>query len=348
MEEVTTTEQPVEQNDPNKCANCGSSWIEQGYKTPLCCDCRQGFIKFPIPLSIKIFAGVIVAIVLIAMIRLPENISIGIHNARAQKAFENKQYLTANAEFGNVLKTSPQYIPAKINHAVASFYVQDYKTLLSDLDELEGKKIEDQDQYSQLLDVSNKLTNYFPNDSFMAMEKIYADSTGDVPIKELQNYVSKNPEDIYALLALASTYFDLKEFSLADSALISILKKDPGHLTALALMTTTKRELNQFEESIQYCDRLLSLNKESIYGISSKARTFLKMGKDKESMQLALQAKEIKKNDPYNLATLALVYHFSNMPKQRDELISQAKSDSTMSSYFEFVNDIISNKVKFR
>ena len=113
-------------------------------------------------------------------------------------------------------------------------------------------------------------------------------------------------------------------------------------------MTTTKRELNQLDQSIQYCDQLIFLNKESVYGISSKARTFLKMQKDKEALQLALQAKEISKEDPYNRATLALVYHFSNMMKERDELISKAVHDSTASTYFEFVNDVISNKLKFR
>src|SRR5262245_8298723 len=127
MEDSTSNDQPIEQIEPNKCANCGSSWIEQGYPTPLCSDCRQRFIKFPIPLLIKIFGLAIVSIVLIAMTRLPQNISLGIHNARGEKAFKNRQYQTAQVEFGNVLKTAPQYTSAKMNRAMASFYLQDYK-----------------------------------------------------------------------------------------------------------------------------------------------------------------------------------------------------------------------------
>jgi len=347
MEDITS-DQPIEQTEPNKCANCGSSWIEQGYPTPLCSDCRQRFIKFPIPGLIKLFGLAIVAIVLISMIRLPQNISLGIHKARGEKAFKNRQYQTAQDEFGSVLKTAPQYTSAKMNRAMSSFYLQDYKSLLSDLGELEGKEIENQGLYSQLVNISNQLTDYLPSDTFLTMQQASADSSGAIPVKKLQNFIAKKPDEVYALLALASSYFNTKEYTLADSILSGILKKDPGHLTALALMTTTKRELNQFDESIEYCDKLISLNKESIYGISSKARTFLKMQKDKEALKLALQAKEIKKDDPYNLATLALVYHFSNMMKQRDELISRAANDSTTSSYFEFVNDVITNKIKFR
>ena len=348
MEDIPNDDQLIEKNEPNKCAVCGSSWIEQGYPTPLCSDCRQRLIKFPIPPLIKIFAVIIVAIVLIGMMRLPQNISLGIHNGRGQKAFKNKQYQTAQDEFKNVLDVAPQYTKAKMNRALASFYVQDYKLLISDLGELEGKQIEDEDLYAQLVLVSNQLTNYLPGDSFLAMEQVYADSAGVIPAKELQKYISKNPDEVYALIVLASSYFNSKEYAVTDSILTNVLKKDPDHLTALALMTTTKRELNQLEESIQYCDKLISVNKESIYGISSKARTFLKMQRDKEALQLALQAKEIKKDDPYNLATLALVYHFNNMTRQRDEIISSAANDSTAKTYFEFVNDVINNKVKFR
>lgn len=348
MEDITSYDHPPEKNEPAKCASCGSSWIEQGYPTPLCSDCRQRLIKFPIPPLIKVFAVVILAIVAIAMIRLPQNISLGIHNGRGQKAFKNKQYLTAQAEFNTVLDVAPQYTEAKMNRALASFYVQDYKSLISDLGELEGKEIEDEDTYAQLVRMSNQLTNYLPSDSFLSLQQVYVDSGVAIPVKELETFVSGNPNDVYALLTLASSYFDLKEYARTDSMLSIILKKDPEHLTALALMTTTKRELNLPEESIQYCDKLIELNRESIYGMSSKARTFLKMHKDKEALQLALEAEEIKRDDPYNLATLALVYHFNNMTRERDEIIIKASNDSTARTYFTFAKEVIDNKVKFR
>lgn len=348
MEDIASHDEITEKPESNKCINCGSSWIEQGHPTPLCSECRQSFIKFPIPPVIKIFSMVIIAIVLIAMIRLPNNISLGIHEARGEKALKNKQFLTAQKEFKNVLKKSPQYLEAKINSALSSFYIQDYSSMLKDLDELEGKKIEDQNLYADLLQATNQLSNYFPSDSFLAMQKIHGDTSGNIPVNEIQKFVSANPEDIYASIALASSLFGKKEYLTADTILSSVLNKMPAHLTALALMSTLKRELNQFDESIEYCNKLLSINRESIYGMSSKSRTYLKMQKDKEALKLALEARELSEDDLYNLATLAMVYHFNNMTKQRDEILAKAMKDSSSQTYFEFANDVINNKVKFR
>ena len=348
MEDIRDDDQAIQEHGENKCVNCGSSWIEQGHPTPLCSDCRQSLIKFPIPSVIKVFSLGILVIVLIAMVRLPANISLGIHQARGEKAFRNKQFLTAQREFKNVLKETPQFLEAKINSVLSSFYVQDYASLITDLNELEGRQIEDQNLYAELSKITTQLSNYFPSDSFLALQKIYADSSGNIPISEMQKFISANPEDQFASIALASSFFDKKEYLFADTLLLNVLIKTPTHLTALALMTTLKRETNQFDESISYCDKLLSLNKESIYGMSSKARTYLKMGKDKEALKLASDAKEISNDDPYNLATLALVYHFNNMTKQRDEIIAKAMKDSLTQSYFEFASDVINNKVKFR
>ncbi|HMK17882.1 MAG TPA: hypothetical protein VK492_06785 [Chitinophagaceae bacterium] len=348
MENITSHDEVTEKSESNKCINCGSSWIEQGHPTPLCSECRQSFIKFPIPSVIKIFSLVIIAIVFIAMIRLPNNISLGVHEARGEKALKNKQFLTAQREFKKVLKESPEYLDAKINSALSSFYVQDYSSMLNNLNELEGKKIEDQNLYADLLNATSQLSSYFPSDSFLAMQKNYADSSGNIPVNEIQKFVSANPDDIYASIALSSSLFDKKEYLIADTILSNVLNKMPTHLTALALMATLKRELNQFDESIAYCDKLLSINRESIYGMSSKSRTYLKMQKDKEALKLALEAREISEDDLYNLATLAMVYHFNNMIKQRDEILANAMKDSLSQTYFEFANDVISNKVKFR
>lgn len=348
MEDFTNHDEIIEKPESNKCINCGSSWIEQGYPTPLCSDCRQSFIKFPIPRVIKIFSLAIVAIVLIAMIRLPNNISVGIHEARGEKALKNKQYLTAQREFINVLKETPQYLEAKINTALASFYVQDYSSMLKELNDLEGKEIEDRSLYADLLKATELLSSYFPSDTFLAVQRKYGDSSGILSLNELQKFVAANPDDIFASISLSSTLFDKKEYLMADTLLSNVLNKMPTHLTALALMTTLKRELNQFNESISYCDKLLLINKESVYGMSSKARTYLKMKKDKEALLLASEARDINRDDPYNLATLAMAYHFNNMTKQRDEILAHAMKDSLTQTYFEFANEVISNKVKFR
>jgi len=347
-QDITDNEQPASEPQNNKCVNCGSSWIEKEFSTPLCADCRKAFIKFPIPPLIKIFSVIIIALVLWGMTRLPDNISMGVHEIRGEKAFEDRQYLTAQKEFKSVVDKLPDYTDAKINFALASFYTQDYESFIEQVNELEGKMIEDQSLYNKLSDAMTRMEKYVPSDSFLVLRKTYADSAGNIPLAEMQKFVSANPDDEYAAIFLASDLFNNKNYKSSDSILSDVLKKDPDHFAALSLMAALKRESDQFDESIAYCDKILSLNKESVYAMSSKCRTFLKLHKDEDALKLAMEADKIIKDDSYNLATLALIYHFANKTKERDEAMAKVKKDTSATRYLEFANDVISNKIKFR
>lgn len=348
MEQDITNEQPAGEPQSDKCVNCGSPWIEKGFPTPLCADCRNAFIKFPIPRVIRIFFLIITAVVLVAMIRLPDNISLGVHQVRGEKAFKNRHYVTAQKEYKSVVDKLPDYMDAKINLALASFYAQDFESFGALVGQLEGKMIEDRDLYGKLSYVMSQMEGYVPSDSFLSMRKTYADSAGHIPLAEMQKFVSKNPDDEYAAILLASDLFNNKNYSSADSILMNVLQKDPNHFGALSLMAALKRESGQFDESITYCDNILSLNKESVYAMSSKSRTFLKLHRDEEALRLANEADKIIRDDSYNLATLALIYHFTNRIKERDEAIAKVKKDTSAVALLEFANDVISNKIKFR
>lgn len=332
----------------NQCASCGSSLIEPGHATPLCYDCRAKFIKYPIPSVIRIFSLALLIVVGISLFRLPENISMGIHQSRGEKALKSKKFLTAEREFEQVVKKAPNYIEAKADLIIAAYHNQDYSLLFENFSQLEGKLIEDESLYQELTSISNRVSVYFPGDSLLAFQKDKTDSAGNIPIDDLLNYYSANPEDYYALLLLASAYYDKNDYEKSDSILLKVLDKYPDHINALRLMTSSKREQNQYDESFAYCEKMLALNSEDTYAMSSKSRTLLKSGKDKEALKLAKEAEEINKNEPYNKATLVLAYHYNNMIKERDEILNKTKNDSTTMFYMTYASDIINSKVKFR
>jgi hypothetical protein len=329
------------------CVNCGHMIVEQGYPTPLCKDCRTKFIRYPIPLSIKIFAALIGVALVFAMFNLPGNLSVAIHYKRGKEAIEKANYLTARDELNKVIKKMPGFNDAKEHMIIIAFYNQDFSTFMSLIKELDGKNIEDGSLYQQISGLVEKVPEYLPNDSFMVLFDKYH-SFDSLPEYVYHQYISDHPAELFPEVRFASLLFDKKQYRSCDSLLDHILQKDPDHVNALAMKTGIKREFNQFDSAHYYCDRILSLNKESAYGTASKARTYLMQRKDAEGMEWALKNLQLRKNDPYSLATLALAYHFNNKPADRDKILEAAKKDSTQTVYIQYVIDVMNGKEKFR
>ena len=227
------------------------------------------------------------------------------------------------------------------------FYNYDLQTFAKLIQDLQGKKIEDQDIYGELNMLIDKASNYFPSDSFMTVFDRYH-SWDSIPEAEYKKYVAEYPDELFPAIRYANLLFDREKYPLSDSVLNDILKKDPAYISALNIKTSVKRELKQFDSAHFYCDKILLLNKESTYGMSSKARTFLKQKNDTEGLKWALKSIDKDPGDPYSLATLALAYHFDNKQKERDELLKRSKSDSMGRVYMQYIVDVIAGKEKFR
>jgi predicted Zn-dependent protease len=349
LKSMEQNNQPLEEKSlfPGGCANCGHPVVEQGYPTPLCKDCRAKFINFPIPAGIKIFAGVIGVILVIAMFKAPKNFSAGIHYQRGKEAIQKANFLTAQNELTKVIKKIPGFESAKEYLVIASFHNQDMETFAKVMQELVGKKVEEEGLFAEINELTQKASNYFPSDSFMVLFTKY-NSFDSIPEIVYRQYITTYADELYPAIRYASLLFDKKRYKSCDSLLDFILQKDRTYFGALSMKTGLKREFGQFDSAHYYCDQILSLNKESAFGISSKARTYLRQKKDKEGMQCALKAFDLDHTDSYSIATLALAYHFNNEPGERDKLIQASKKDSTGMEYMQYVIDVMQGKEKFR
>lgn len=331
------------------CVNCSNPEIVAGYPTSLCHDCREKFIKYPIPKWIKLFAAAIVVILLFSLVTLPKNISLGMGMERGKIAEKEKKYVTAERDFKEVLEDIPDNIEAQGHLLISSFYNQNFKTLVETLNKLKEKKIEDQDLFKQMDNVVLKAGEYFSNDSFRTLEQKYAAQSINIPDSVYESYLQKNPGDINANFLFASQLLTEKRYEYCDSILRIDLNKDKEYFPALMLMASLKRETGEYDQSLSYCNKILDINNESILGMSTKARTFLKQKKDKEALELAGKSYKMDANS-YTMATLIMAFHFNNKIKERDDLVKKSKMTADTSDQFQlkYALDVIENREKFR
>jgi len=321
-----------------------------GYSTNLCDECRKLFIKYPIPLWIKLFAGGVCLVILFSLFTFPDNLSVAIHLARGKKAADNNRYVTARNELQKVVKKYPDHIEARAYLMLASFYNEDFETFSNYAEELQGVDIENQKLVDRLIDAQNTLEIYFADDSMRELRKEYDSLNLPVPDSVMVQFLQKHPGNYSALFGYASLLFGAKRYASCDSTLVILLEKDDTYIPALQLMAQAKRQVKDYNAAIKYCERILEINKESAYTYGLMARTYLQQRRDREGLDMAYKAMSIDDKFPYVRATMALAYHFTHQAEMRDALVKEAKAskDSMLNYYFEYVNDVIANKEQFR
>jgi len=342
----------VPQEEPvssNTCANCGSTLNFAPAKTPLCEDCRNLFMKYPIPNWIKGFGVFIVAVLIFSMFSLSKNLQTGIHYKRGLIAAKSKNYFTAEKEFREVVTKEPSYKEAQSHLLIAAFYNDDLQTMNNAFEKIKGEKFDQTDDLFNEVDmVLSKAVNCIPKDSFFVVMQKHSTDIDSIPEAEYISYLGKNNPDLFAATAYAGLLQDGKRYRESDSLLSTILAIEPEYNRALSLKIPAKREQNQIDSAYYYIDQLLKINHEDIYALSSKVKVLLKEKKDEEAFQLAKECLSMDSKNVYALGSMALAYHFKNDAKDRDAVISTLSKDSTATGILTYVKDVISGKESFR
>lgn len=342
--ELLPGEEPVKPS--TGCVVCHHPIIEQGHATALCSDCRSKFIRYPIPLFMKIFGVVIVLMLGYAMFSLPKSLAAGVHFERGKAAAESHKYVTAERELALTLKEVPAFDEALEYMAITCFRNGDLSAFATIMDKLDGKEVKDQALYEEITRMSSSGMNYFPSDSFVAVAKRYS-SLDSIPTEVYVDYLRSQPEELFPATRYASRMFDEDKDAVCDSMLNLALLVDPNYLSALYLKTSIKQKLAQYDSSHHYCQRILSLNRESGFGMAARARTFLRQKEYKPGLDWALNSNRIDPQDGYSRATLALAYHFNDRKAERDKMINACRNDSDAMTYMQYAIDVVEGKEKF-
>lgn len=330
------------------CANCGSNAAEHDSPSKLCVECRTKFVRFPIPLWIKGFGLGIALVLVLALTKLPGQISLGISLERGKAAIEQRNYVTAQKHLEDFTARVPRSIEGQAYLLMASFYNHDFEALSKAYSKLEGEEIEDKELYNELSSVLNLADNYFPTDSFDVVLARYDNDVAQIPDTAYETFLHGRVNEIYASIVYANRLYDEKDYTRCDSILKTILRVDDEYGPAYVLLAATKRQQDSFALSLKYCDDMLGINKESPDALCSKARTLLKMKRDKEALALAKRAFSLNSVEGYVQSTLALTYHFNNQLKERDEMLQAALKTDTVSGYAQHVQDIVNGKETYR
>jgi tetratricopeptide (TPR) repeat protein len=149
MEETLLPETVTAEVTEQTCICCKSPNILQGYPNRLCAQCRESYIKYPIPSWIKAFGAAIAILVVFSSINVYKNLIVGIHYERGVKAENEKRYLTAQKEFEKVVTKLPGNPEARAHLLIGAFYNSDFATFAKCAQLLEGKTFEDQELFQK-------------------------------------------------------------------------------------------------------------------------------------------------------------------------------------------------------
>lgn len=344
MEETLLSENS-EAPESKGCVNCGSDHVVEKHATHLCSDCRQLFIKYPIPLAVKIFAIGVGLVLLIALFSFPKNLSTGIHFEKARQYEQKKQYASAQREYTDVVDKVPDNLEANAHLMISAFYNLDYSTFIKAEQHIEGKNIEDKALYDQLDDLVIRVQSLIADTNMNDIMTKY-NAEIEVPDSEYVNYLKDHPFNVYALYTYASRLYQHKNYTGCDTLLQRLLGVDTEHLLGLGMMALVARHKGECEESIKYCEKIINLNSEASYAYASMALTYLKLNKLTKGLELAEKSVALNKTEPYNLATLVIAWHLNNQPLKRDEMLKTLKTypDSSAVRYTQYAVDVINKK----
>ncbi|WP_345949756.1 hypothetical protein ABDD95_23190 [Mucilaginibacter sp. PAMB04274] len=323
------------------CAQCGSEAILAGHNARLCAECRNMFIKYPVPMWVKLFGAGVVILMLVSLALSPQNFKATIALSRAEKQEKAHNYVSEQQELQQALGIVPNSTEVLAHMLIASFYNGDFDTYGRVLDKLNGKEFDDKELLKEVDDLTAYTADYYPSDSLTKLTKRYPQG---VPNAVYEQYIKTNPSDLFAQYSYTSGFFAKENYVKSDSLLRQIISVNPHHMYALFMLSITKRELNQLDSSVHYCNRMLDDNHQSVMALSSKARTLLKQKHLKEGMGMALQADRLDPKFYYNKATMAIAYHLNHNIIERDKLVKQAEKDTVLAGYMSYANELISGK----
>jgi tetratricopeptide (TPR) repeat protein len=348
MEQPVEKAQTIETAAAPVCAGCNAPLAEPVPRNPICPDCRQRFIRYPIPHWIKGFGAGVLLLMIFCLYQLPANLKTGIHYKRGLMAAGSRNYRTAQKEFQQAVLREPGFLEAQCRLLVAAYYNHDYITLGNVAVQLEGKNVEDAALYHEVSRVMNLANQYFPSDSFMHFTEQLALPEDSIPINAYTQYLAQHPEDTYASLYLTQRLMSVENYAAADSLLNKRLELQPALRMHQVYKVQVKRDLQQFDSAYFYAEKLLAMNEQDVFALSSKARILLQQKKDSEALEVAKQAHELDGHDGHAAATLVLAYHYNHDTHKRDALLKKAESDTTIAEYIGIAKDIISGKASFR
>ncbi len=296
------------QPDQQICSNCRQEPALEGYPNPFCANCRNNFIKYPIPKWIYGFGAIILLVMALSIIRIPPYIHTAIEFGKAQNAMKAHKYFTAQNHLKTVLQNAPAFNNGKASMFIAAAYNFDVDVARQMFTEINGVNVDiDEDLETEARTAMNFVSAMLANDTTIGDRLEAASKDNSAGLLRLFQEVDSSAIDIDTKLMseyrIADRFYDWQNFDSCKLILNRILLVSPTHYAALQLMAATDRHLKLFDEGLAYCDKILQLNRENVNAIFLKARIELVR---KNFTKAAAYRKEIATIAPGNIGCLEI------------------------------------------
>ncbi len=311
-------------NSPKTCIGCKTAPAMEGYPNPLCHECREKYIKYPVPKWIYAFAGGILLVMLFSMTRVPVYYRLASDYGKAKKAIEARNFMTAEKYLKKVLETVPGYEEAKAYRLIAACYnlqTELAKSLYSDLQykklDIDGSVRIKTEQAIEFLGDLYEFDTTFPKKLSVALK----DSAAG--LMNLYAQIDTTHEEYLAVseLLIADKLYEMDRIVDCDTILTRLYRRRPDFYGGYGLLSAVNRRLGNFDEAIANCNMLLQVNNEDVGTIALKARIELARKNLKKAAEYISVAEAIDPRNHYLLEARTLLAYFKgDMPKSRQLL----------------------------
>ncbi|QUH19679.1 tetratricopeptide repeat protein [Alkaliphilus sp. B6464] len=346
------SEEVMEQDyvDDGVCKNCNSPNVEEGYNLALCRECREEFVRRPIPLWVKGFIIILISTFIAGIMRFPQTLISGIAYERGKKAETAHKYKTAMEEYEKALEQYPDSTLILAKLAVTYYHNNKIEEVINTIDIIAGRDLDEQDLVEEVNEIMDKISrNFYPSEELVNVLDQYDLGTQEF-FNELENWVNKNPDDVFAIYYLANIYYDQERYDESEEYMNKILSIDPTFYDGYLFLSALYRERGEFDRGIEYCNKVLEHNIEDPRAYVGLSRIELKRYEDKAALDFAKKAHEISPQEPYFISNLALVYHYNGMEEERNKTMDLLRNQQNEYSdrEIEWLEDVISGLIKLR
>lgn len=337
-----------------QCRSCGNPQIEEGYAMELCSECRKKLSRRPIPVAIKMAAGVVAAIVLYTSMSFPHSLGAGIEFERGLKDEKAKKYVSAMRHFENTAKVYPKSDKVMVKLMNAYYQNNRVEEAYKTLDTMIGTSAEGRSVDKALADEVNGITAkidlyYSPSKDLYAKLKTLKDPTKEELMKVIVPYVQKNPTEIYGVAVLSNVLYDQGQYAEVEKLMSKVVEEHPDYYAGILLKASALREEGRYADAQKCVQLVLDQNAESTDALGAMSRIELKQKENTKGLEYALKAYNINKSDPYILATLSMAYHFNGKVQERDQTYKAFLASGKTDAYSKnLLADIFSGKLNWQ
>ncbi|HEX2946483.1 MAG TPA: tetratricopeptide repeat protein [Clostridia bacterium] len=292
-----------------------------------------------IPLWIKVFVIIIVAVMTFSLISSPKPLKAAFAFENGIRAERQHKYITAANEYKKVVDIFPNSVVGW-----GKLYIACFKNKQYDAADLAYSKIADKlKPYGGISDEIQIAVVYY--DSKQEINVITSAMSRIKPVdflEKVSDYVRRNPDDYWGQYSLGAAYLNLEQYDEAKIAYLNAIKLCPYIDDFHMALATTYNQLGEYGKAINECNIVLEKNCELPDAYSILAETYLMQHKYDKALQSAKQAFEFDNGNSNAVGILTVAYYYNNMTDEMNETLTLLKKIDQ--EYYYGIKDITEGK----